>query len=74
MQIPKAERQVVLGAKVDLQLTLDGQKVTARLRDAEEQAAEAFMERQRIAEEKAAAERENAGQPSAARDSNGFFD
>ncbi len=32
------------------------------------------MERQRIAEEKAAAERENAGQPSAARDSNGFFD
>ncbi len=74
MQSPKAERHVVLGAKVDLQLTLDGQKVTARLRDAEEQAAEAFMERQRIAEEKAAAERENAGQPSAARDSNGFFD
>ncbi len=74
MQCPKAERHVVLGAKVDLQLTLDGQKVTARLRDAEEQAAEAFMERQRIAEEKAAAERENAGQPSAARDSNGFFD
>ena len=56
MQSPKAERHVVLGAKVDLQLTLDGQKVTARLRDAEEQAAEAFMERQRIAEEKAAAE------------------
>ncbi len=74
MQSPKAERHVVLGAKVDLQLTLDGQKVTARLRDAEEQAAEAFMERQRIAEEKAAAERGNAGQPSAARDSNGFFD
>lgn len=74
MQSPKAERHVVLGAKVDLQLTLNGQKVTARLRDAEEQAAEAFMERQRIAEEKAAAERENAGQPSAARDSNGFFD
>lgn len=74
MQSPKAERHVVLGAKVDLQLTLDGQKVTARLRDVEEQAAEAFMERQRIAEEKAAAERENAGQPSAARDSNGFFD
>lgn len=74
MQSPKAERHVVLGAKVDLQLTLNGQKVTARLRDAEEQAAEAFMERQRIAEEKAAAERGNAGQPSAARDSNGFFD
>ena len=74
MQSPKAERHVVLGAKVDLQLTLDGQKVTARLRDVEEQAAEAFMERQRIAEEKAAAERGNAGQPSAARDSNGFFD
>ena len=74
MQSPKAERHVAPGAKVDLQLTLDGQKVTARLRDAEEQAAEAFMERQRIAEEKAAAERENAGQPSAARDSNGFFD
>ena len=74
MQSPKAERHVALGAKVDLQLTLDGQKVTARLRDAEEQAAEAFMERQRIAEEKAAAERGNAGQPSAARDSNGFFD
>ena len=74
MQSPKAGRHVALGAKVDLQLTLDGQKVTARLRDAEEQAAEAFMERQRIAEEKAAAERENAGQPSAARDSNGFFD
>ncbi len=34
MQSPKAERHVVLGAKVDLQLTLDGQKVTARLRDA----------------------------------------
>ena len=74
MQSPKAERHVVLGAKGDLQLTLNGQKVTARLRDAEEQAAEAFMERQRIAEEKAAAERGNAGQPSAARDSNGFFD
>lgn len=70
MQSPRAERHVVLGAKVDLQLTLDAQKVAARLREAEEQAAEAFRERQRIAEEQAAAE----GQQTADRESNGFFD
>ena len=52
MQNPVAERNATLGAKVNLQLTLDTRKVALLLKEAEEQADEAFRERlQRLEEE-----------------------
>ena len=73
MQSPKAERHVVLGAKVDLQLTLDAKKIAARRTEAEKLAEEAFRERQLQEQEPAASD----GEPSAraAEDNDpGFFD
>lgn len=60
MQNPSAERRAALGAKVDIQLTLDTRKIAARLEEAQLQAEEAFLERQR-AEEEHAAEEHNSG-------------
>lgn len=73
MQSPMAERHAALGAKVDLQLTLDMQKTALRRKEAEQQADEAFRERQRAAEENAAAGQTSAGEP-ADEDKSGFFD
>ncbi|MDE6712007.1 MAG: PASTA domain-containing protein, partial [Alistipes sp.] len=56
MQNPSAERRAQLGAKVDIQLTLDTRKIAARLEEAQLQAEEAFLERQRAEEERSAAE------------------
>lgn len=72
MQSPKAERRVSLGTKVDLQLTLDAQKTASRRIEAEQQADEAFRERQRLAEESAA--RHDADEPQSVHESSGFFD
>ncbi|MCM1151287.1 MAG: PASTA domain-containing protein [Alistipes sp.] len=81
MQNPVAERNAVLGAKVNLQLTLDTKKVTLRLQEAEEQADEAFRKRlQRLEEEKnaaSAAEKPAAAEPTptpAEEPDAGFFD
>ncbi|MDE5624133.1 MAG: PASTA domain-containing protein [Alistipes sp.] len=73
MQSPRAERRVVLGTKVDLQLTLDMQKTASRRKEAEEQADEAFRERQRLDGESAARQETERPQP-AAETNNGFFD
>ncbi|HBV49684.1 MAG TPA: PASTA domain-containing protein [Alistipes sp.] len=73
MQRPAAERRAVLGAKVDLQLTLDAKKIAARRTEAEKLAEEAFRERQLQEQEPAASD----GEPSAraAEDNDpGFFD
>lgn len=61
MQNPSAERHASLGAKVDIQLTLDTRKIAARLEEAQLQAEEAFLERQRAEEERSAAEEHNSG-------------
>ena len=51
VQSPVAERHAVLGAKVDLQLTLDTKKTSLRRKEAEKLADEAFKERVREEEE-----------------------
>ncbi|MDE7078109.1 MAG: PASTA domain-containing protein [Alistipes sp.] len=73
MQSPRAERRVALGTKVDLQLTLDMQKTASRRKEAEEQADEAFRERQRLDGE-SAARQETERPQSAPETNNGFFD
>lgn len=73
MQNPAAERRAVLGAKVDIQLTLDTKKIAARRQEAELQAEEAFQERRRAEEERAAGSDES-GKPAAEENKSGFFD
>ncbi len=79
IQSPVAERHAVLGAKVDLQLTLDSKKTSQRRKEAEKLAEEAFKERVREEEEEtsAAAPAETpAASESSDSDDNGwnFFD
>lgn len=81
VQSPVAERHAVLGAKVDLQLTLDSKKTSLRRKEAEKLADEAFRERVREEEEASEASAETSGEASAAgegadSDDNGwsFFD
>ena len=71
MQSPTAERHAVLGAKVDIQLTLDARKTALRREEAEKQADEAFRER-----EQQAAEAETSAPSAPANDDkdSGFFD
>ena len=71
MQSPTAERHAVLGAKVDIQLTLDARKTALRREEAEKQADEAFKER-----EQQAAEAETSAPSAQANDDkdSGFFD
>ena len=71
MQSPTAERHAVLGAKVDIQLTLDARKTALRREEAEKQADEAFKER-----EQQAAESEASAPSTPANDDkdSGFFD
>ncbi len=73
MQSPMAERHAVLGAKVDLQLTLDAKKIAARRTEAERLAEEAFRERQQSVSDDAAG---SDTPPASARHDNdpGFFD
>jgi len=74
MQHPVAERSAVLGARVDLQLTLDSRKVAACRAEAEKQAAEAVRERERQEAEEQAAAEETATEAADDNNDYGFFD
>lgn len=53
IQTPSAERGAALGSRVDLRLTLDGNKIAERRAAAEKQAREAAEERLRLEQERA---------------------
>jgi len=75
LQSPQGERTAALGAKVDLQLTLDAKKASLRCKEAEKLAEEAFEERLRQEERQTETPADTPAEEEPANDDdNGFFD